>query len=244
MQLQDQVAIVTGGGRNIGEAAARLFASEGAAVGVIDLNEASAIAVANAITKAGGRAIAIKADVSNEDDVRMLVDRVASTFGKINIVINNVAISDNKSVFDLTAEEWDRVMAVCVRSPFLVSKYAAKKMIEGGQKGAIVNIGSTSGHRGRNSATAYTAAKAAVLNLTRSLAIQLAPHGIRVNSVSPNRVGSPVGKQEIDLSRGVINLLKRPGEPEEVAKALLFLVSDASSFVVGEDLLVDGGSRA
>jgi len=244
MQLQDQVAIVTGGGRNIGEAAARLFASEGAAVGVIDLNEASAIAVANAITKAGGRAIAIKADVSNEDDVRMLVDRVASTFGKINIVINNVAISDNKSVFDLTVEEWDRVMAVCVRSPFLVSKYAAKKMIEGGQKGAIVNIGSTSGHRGRNSATAYTAAKAAVLNLTRSLAIQLAPHGIRVNSVSPNRVGSPVGKQEIDLSRGVINLLKRPGEPEEVAKALLFLVSDASSFVVGEDLLVDGGSRA
>ena len=83
-----------------------------------------------------------------------------------------------------------------------------------------------------------------MLNLTRSLAIQLAPHGIRVNSVSPNRVGSPVGKQEIDLSRGVINLLKRPGEPEEVAKALLFLVSDASSFVVGEDLLVDGGSRA
>ena len=244
MQLQDQVAIVTGGGRNIGEAAARLFASEGAAVGVIDLNEASAIAVANAITKAGGRAIAIKADVSNEDDVRMLVDRVASTFGKINIVINNVAISDNKSVFDLTVEEWDRVMAVCVRSPFLVSKYAAKKMIEGGQKGAIVNIGSTSGHRGRNSATAYTAAKAAVLNLTRSLAMQLAPHGIRVNSVSPNRVGSPVGKQEIDLSRGVINLLKRPGEPEEVAKALLFLVSDESSFVVGEDLLVDGVSRA
>ena len=244
MQLQDQVAIVTGGGRNIGEAAARLFASEGAAVGVIDLNEASAIAVANAITKAGGRAIAIKADGSNEDDGRMLVDRVASTFGKINIVINNVAISDNKSVFDLTVEEWDRVMAVCVRSPFLVSKYAAKKMIEGGQKGAIVNIGSTSGHRGRNSATAYTAAKAAVLNLTRSLAIQLAPHGIRVNSVSPNRVGSPVGKQDIDPSRGVINLLKRPGEPEEVAKALLFLVSDASSFVVGEDLLVDGGSRA
>ena len=117
MQLQDQVAIVTGGGRNIGEAAARLFASEGAAVGVIDLNEASAIAVANAITKAGGRAIAIKADVSNEDDVRMLVDRVASTFGKINIVINNVAISDNKSVFDLTVEEWDRVMAGIVRRP-------------------------------------------------------------------------------------------------------------------------------
>ena len=244
MQLKDQVAIVTGGGRNIGEAAAKLFAAEGACVGVIDLNEAAACAVVDAITKAGGRAIAVRADVSDEKDVQMLIDRVASTFGKINIVVNNVAISDNKTLFDLTVEEWDRVMAVCVRSPFLVSKYAAKKMIEGGQKGAIVNIGSTSGHRGRNSATAYTAAKAAVLNLTRSLAIQLAPHGIRVNSVSPNRVGSPVGKQEIDPSRGVINLLKRAGEPEEVAKALLFLVSDASSFVVGEDLLVDGGSRA
>jgi NAD(P)-dependent dehydrogenase (short-subunit alcohol dehydrogenase family) len=244
MQLKDQVAIVTGAGRNIGEAAAKLFAAEGACVGVIDLNEAAACAVADAINKAGGRAIAVTADVSNEKDVRMLVDRVASAFGKINIVVNNVAISDNKTIFDLTVDEWDRVMAVCVRSPFLVSKYAAKKMVEGGQKGAIVNIGSTSGHRGRNSATAYTAAKAAVLNLTRSLAIQLAPHGIRVNSVSPNRVGSPVGKQDIDPSRGVINLLKRPGEPDEVAKALLFLVSDAASFVVGEDLLVDGGSRA
>lgn len=244
MQLKDQVAIVTGAGRNIGEATARLFAAQGAAVGVVDLNEAAASAVAESINKSGGRAIAIKADVSDEASVRILVDRVASTFGKINIVINNVAISDNKSVFELSVEEWDRVMAVCVRSPFLVSKYAAKKMIEGGQKGAIVNIGSTSGHRGRNSATAYTAAKAAVLNLTRSLAIQLAPHGIRVNSVSPNRVGSPVGKQDVDPNRGVINLLKRPGEPEEVAKALLFLVSDASSFIVGEDLLVDGGSRA
>jgi NAD(P)-dependent dehydrogenase (short-subunit alcohol dehydrogenase family) len=244
MQLSGKVAIVTGAGRNIGEAAAKLFASEGASVGVIDLNESAASKVAEEIRKAGGKAIAVRADVSDENDVRMLVDKVANAFGKINIVVNNVAISDNKTLFDLTVEEWDRVMAVCVRSPFLVSKYAARKMIDSGEAGAIVNIGSTSGHRGRNSATAYTAAKAAVLNLTRSLAIQLAPHGIRVNSVSPNRVGSPVGKQDIDPSRGVINLLKRPGEPEEVAKALLFLVSDASSFVVGEDILVDGGSRA
>lgn len=244
MQLSGKVAIVTGAGRNIGEAAAKLFAAEGASVGVIDLNESAASKVAEDIRKAGGKAIALRADVSDESDVRMLVDKVANAFGKINIVVNNVAISDNKTLFDLTVEEWDRVMAVCVRSPFLVSKYAARKMIDAGEPGAIVNIGSTSGHRGRNSATAYTAAKAAVLNLTRSLAIQLAPFGIRVNSVSPNRVGSPVGKQDIDPSRGVINLLKRPGEPEEVAKALLFLVSDASSFVVGEDILVDGGSRA
>ena len=244
MKLQNKVAIVTGAGRNIGEAAAKLFASEGAAVAVVDINGPAAERVAGEIRAAGGRAIPLAIDVSVEDQVIRMVEATSSAFGQINILVNNVAITDKGSLFDLSVAEWDRIMAVTLRSPFLVSKYVAKRMIDTGQTGAFINISSTSGHRGRENATAYSTAKAGILNLTRSLAIQLAPHGIRVNSVSPNRIGSPVGKDSIDPSRGVINLLKRPGEPEEVAKTLLFLVSDDASFIVAEDILVDGGSRA
>jgi NAD(P)-dependent dehydrogenase (short-subunit alcohol dehydrogenase family) len=241
MRLKDRVAVVTGGGRNIGEAIGNTLAGEGAAVAVIDLNEEAARQVAQGVEQRGGKAIGIKTDVSNEADVIAMVERVKDTFGRIDILVNNVAISDNKDVFDLTVAEWDRILGVTLKAPFLVTKYVAPAIIAGGRGGAVVNIGSTSGHRGRERATAYSAAKGGLLNLTRSLAIQLAPHGIRVNSVSPNRVGSPVGKEDFDPTRTVVNLLKRAGEPEEVAKAVLFLVSDDASFVLGEDLLVDGG---
>lgn len=241
MVLQGKTAIVTGAGRNIGEAVAKLFAAEGAAVVVVDLDDGAAKGVAAAITNSGGRAIACRTDVSKEADVKAMVDAAMSAFGRIDVLVNNVAITDHKNAIDLSVEEWDRVIGVTLKAPFLVTKYVAPKMIAGKRGGAIVNVGSTSGHRGRAAGTAYSAAKGGVLNLTRSLAIQLAPHGIRVNSVSPNRVGSPVGKSEFDPTRPVLNLLKRPGQPEEVARAILFLVSDASSFVLGEDLLIDGG---
>lgn len=244
MVLQGKTAIVTGAGRNIGEAVARLFAKEGAAVVAVDLDEEAVKKVAAGIAGDGGRAIACRADVSKEADVKAMVEAAMSAFGRIDVVVNNVAITDHKNVLDLSVEEWDRVVGVTLKAPFLVTKYAAPKMIEGKRGGAIVNVGSTSGHRGRAAGTAYSAAKGGVLNLTRSLAIQLAPHGIRVNSVSPNRVGSPVGKSEFDPTRPVLNLLKRPGQPEEVARVVLFLVSDASSFVLGEDLLIDGGVMA
>lgn len=244
MVLQGKTAIVTGAGRNIGEAVAKLFAKEGAAVVVVDLDDEAAKSVAGQIASGGGRAIARRADVSKEADVKAMVEAAMAAFGRIDVVVNNVAITDHKNVLDLSVEEWDRVVGVTLKAPFLVTKYAAPKMIEGKRGGAIVNVGSTSGHRGRAAGTAYSAAKGGVLNLTRSLAIQLAPHGIRVNSVSPNRVGSPVGKSEFDPTRPVLNLLKRPGQPEEVARVVLFLVSDASSFVLGEDLLIDGGVMA
>ena len=244
MVLAGKVAVVTGAGRNIGEAIAKLFAQEGAAVAVVDLDEGAARAVAAAISGAGGRAIACRTDVSQEADVKAMVDAAMAAFGRIDVLVNNVAITDHKNVLDLSVEEWDRVIGVTLKAPFLVTKYVAPRMIEAKRGGAIVNVGSTSGHRGRAAGTAYSAAKGGVLNLTRSLAIQLAPHGIRVNSVSPNRVGSPVGKAVFDPTRPVLNLLKRPGQPEEVARAVLFLVSDASSFVLGEDLLIDGGVMA
>jgi NAD(P)-dependent dehydrogenase (short-subunit alcohol dehydrogenase family) len=176
--------------------------------------------------------------------VATLVEGVIARFGRIDILVNNVAISDNKTIRDITEEEWDRVIAVTLKSPFLMAKATAERMIAQGSGGKIVNIGSTSGFRGRNRAIAYSAAKGGVANLTRAMAYQLAPYNIRVNSIVPNKTGSPVGKADFDPSRPVNNLLNRPGQPVEAARAVLFLVSDDSSFIVGENLFVDGGVMA
>ena len=243
-RLTNQVALITGAGRNIGEAAAELFAAEGAAVAVVDMDGERAGKVTAAITRAGGRAKSFICDVAQEDQIIETVTSVAREWGRLDILINNVAISDNKHLFDITKQEWDRVFAVCLTAPMLFSKYAAKEMIAGGRGGKIVNVSSTSGHYGRPRAIAYTAAKAGVINLTRSLAIQLAPHNIRVNCVVPNKIGSPVGKDEFNPDRKVLNLRNRPGEPIDLARAMLFLASDDSDFIAGTELFVDGGCAA
>ena len=243
-KLAGQVAIVTGAGRNIGEETAKLFASEGAAVAVVDVNHARAGQVSSAIAAAGGRARCFICDVAQENQIADTVTEVAREWGRVDILINNVAISDNKHLFDITREEWDRVLAVCLTAPMLFSKYAAKEMIAAGRGGKIVNVSSTSGHFGRPRAIAYTAAKAGVINLTRSLAIQLAPYNIRVNCVVPNKIGSPVGKDEFNPDRKVVNLRNRPGVPVDLARAMLFLASDDSDFIAGAELFVDGGCAA
>lgn len=244
MKLKDKVAIVTGAGRNIGEAIAHCFSREGASVAVIDLDESRASAVAGAIRDAGGKAVPVVANVADEDSVVALVGKVVDAFGRIDILVNNVAISDNKHILEINKDDWDKVLAVTLTSPFLMGKHVARQMVDQGSGGAIVNVASTSGWRGRARAVAYTAAKGGVINLTRSMAVQLAPHGIRVNSISPNKIGSPVGKAEFDPTRPVKNLANRPGLPEDMAKAALFMVSEDSSFVYGENLFVDGGCMA
>ena len=244
MKLENKVAIVTGAGRNIGEAISHCFAAEGAAVAVVDLDGARAGKVADAIAARQGKAIACVANVADEDQVQRLVGEVVDAFGRIDILVNNVAISDNRHILEITKEEWDRVIAVTLTAPFLMGKHVAARMVEQGEGGVILNVASTSGWRGRHRAIAYTAAKGGVVNLTRSMAVQLAPHGIRVNSVSPNKIGSPVGKAEFDPTRPVVNLARRPGVPEDMAKAALFLVSDDSAFVWGENLFLDGGTMA
>ncbi len=241
MKLANKVAIVTGAGRNIGEEICKLLVSEGASVAVVDLDKARGERVAADIVAAGGKAKGFVCDVGKEDDIVKCVNDVVAEFGKLDILVNNAAISDNKTMFDITTEEWNRVLAVTLTSPFLFSKHAAKAMIDKGVKGAIVNVSSTSGYYGRDRAIAYTAAKGGVVNLTKSLAIQLAPKNIRVNAVVPNKIGSPVGKDEFDPTRPVLNLVGRPGVPLDLAKAVLFLVSDDSEFIVGSALFVDGG---
>jgi len=244
MKLKDQVAIVTGAGRNIGEEIARLFAAEGAKVAIVDLDKPRGERVAAAIRQSGGEAELFAADVSQGGDVAALVKAVVARFGRVDILVNNVAISDNKTLLEITEEDWDRVMTVTLKSQFLMSKHVAQQMIAQGTGGKIVNVGSTSGWQGRPRATAYSAAKAAIANFTRTIAVQLAPHNIRVNAIVPNKIGSPVGRDEFDPTRPVANMLRRAGRPDEAAKAILFLASDDSSFVIGENLFVDGGTMA
>ena len=244
MKLRDQVAIVTGAGRNIGEEIAKLFAAEGARVAVVDMDAGRGGRVAAEIRQSGGDAQLFLADVSHGSDVAELVRAVVARFGRIDILVNNAAISDNKHILDISEEEWDRVLAVTLKSQFLMGKHVAAQMVAQGTGGRIVNIGSTSGFMGRSRAIAYSAAKGGVANLTRAMAAQLAPHRIRVNAIVPNKIGSPVGKDEFDPTRPVPNMAKRPGDPKEAAKAVLFLVSDDSSFVYGANLFVDGGVSA
>jgi NAD(P)-dependent dehydrogenase (short-subunit alcohol dehydrogenase family) len=244
MKLKDQVAIVTGAGRNIGEETARLLASEGAKVAIVDMDKGRGDKVAAEIGKTGGVAMGFVADVSVEADIEKLVKDIVAQWGRIDVLVNNAAISDNKHILDITKEQWDKVIAVTLTGPFLLSQHVARQMVAQGTPGKIVNIGSTSGFYGRKRAIAYTAAKGGVANLTRSMAVQLAPHNIRVNGIVPNKIGSPVGKDEFDPSRPVVNLRGRPGLPLDLARAVLFLVSDESDFIAGEMLFVDGGVTA
>src|SRR5262245_47980986 len=220
MKLKDQVAVVTGAGRNIGEEIAKLFAAEGAKVAAVDLDRPRGERVMLAVRGAGGVAEVFVGDVSKGGDVAEMVDAIVNRFGRIDILVNNVAISDNKHIFEITEEEWDRVLAVTLKSQFLMGKHVGQQMAAQGG-GRIVNIGSTSGFMGRKRAIAYSAAKGGVANLTRAMAAQLAPHNIRVNAIVPNKIGSPVGKDEFDPSRPVPNMPKRPGQPAEAAKAVL-----------------------
>jgi NAD(P)-dependent dehydrogenase (short-subunit alcohol dehydrogenase family) len=245
MRLKDKVAIVTGAGRNIGEDTARLFATEGARVAVVDLDKGRAEKVAAEIRAGKGVAEAFVADVADEPACERLVADVTAKLGGVNILVNNVAISDNKKILDISLEDWNRVMAVTLTSPFIMGRAAARQMIRQGSGGVIVNLGSTSGFYGRSNAIAYTTAKGGVSNLTRSMAIQLAPHNIRVVLAVPNKIGSPVGKDDFDPTRPTPNLRGgRAGTPMHMARVIAFLASDDADFITGSAVFVDGGVTA
>ena len=173
-----------------------------------------------------------------------MISATVEAFGRIDVLVNNVAISDNLNIRDCTLADFQKTIDVTLTSQFLTCKWVGEQMISQGDGGAMINIGATSGFKGRNSAVAYCAAKGGVANLMRAIAYQYAEHKIRVNSVVPNRIGSPVGRQEFDPNRYVENMIGRAGLPEELAAAVLFLASDEASFVYGESLFVDGGFSA
>ncbi|MGW1763137.1 SDR family NAD(P)-dependent oxidoreductase [Streptomyces sp. NPDC002073] len=246
--LQNKVAIVTGGASGIGRATARLFAAEGAAVVIADL--ADATGTVREIEADGGRAVAVRADVSSEADCERIVNTAVETFGALHVLFNNAGIIRRQTALEISSDDWDRVMAVNVRSVYLMCRFAIPLMKEGG---SIINTGSGWGMKGGGNALSYCASKAAVVNMTRALAIDHAAAGIRVNSVNPGDTMTPMLRDEARQLRedwatfekdAADRPLGRAGAPEEIANAVLFLAGEASSYVTGSALVVDGGGLA
>ncbi|HKT56029.1 MAG TPA: SDR family oxidoreductase [Microbacterium sp.] len=252
MRLEGKKAIVTGGAGGIGRATSLAFAAEGASVAVVDLNGEAAQAVADEIRAAGGTAIAIAADVSSEADIESVVAGVQQEFGGIDVVFNNAGIIRRTTAVETTVEEWDRVFGVNVRAIFLMCKHVVPIMAAAGG-GSIVNTGSGWGLKGGGQAISYCASKGAVVNMTRALAIDHGPQGIRVNSVNPGDVDTGMLRDEARqlgqdqagfLAEAAERPLNRMGQPREIAAAVVWLASDESSYVTGSALVVDGGGIA
>jgi NAD(P)-dependent dehydrogenase (short-subunit alcohol dehydrogenase family) len=248
--LTGRVALVTGSAINIGRAIATTLAAAGAAVLCNDVDAAGAERVAAEIRASGGAALAAPGSVLDEAAIAAALDAAERDVGVVDTLVNNAAITVNRTLLEISLEDWRRVVDTILTGTFLVSRAVAARMIAAGKRGAIVNLGSTTGHRGRPGAIAYAAAKGGILNLTRAMAIELAPHGIRVNSVTPTRTGTPtraglpgeVSRPEHPSAAGIP--LGRIGTPQDQANAIRFMVSDEASFITGEDLRVDGGALA
>ncbi len=243
--MKNRVVLITGAGPNIGQAIVRVFAEAGAAVICADARPEQAAAAAKIAQDAGAKAIAVPVDISKADEVKAMVEAGEKAFGTVDTLINNAAITINKNILNVTLDEWRRVIDVNLTGTFNCCKAVAERLVAAKKKGVIVNVASTSGHRGRAGAIAYCSSKGGVLNFTRALAIELAPHGIRVCSVSPTRTGASVGQQFAAGIRTAHEIpLGRLGNPEDHAYAMLFLASDKAQFITGQDLCVDGGSLA
>lgn len=245
MSEQQQIAVITGAGRNIGRSTALALADAGMGIALVDVDGGALEAVRNEIKELAPEApVSISVcDVSSPSEVAEMVDQVVAELGGVHVLVNNVAVTDRgATILDLAFEEWNRVFSISLTSAFLCSQHVANAMVRQGKGGVIINLGSTSGYRGRTNAIAYPAAKSALVGLTRSMALQLGPHGIRVNLVAPNKAGSPVGQAERRPDRNIQNLVGRAAKPEDVAQAIRFLVSKDAEFITAVDLLVDGGA--
>ncbi len=249
MRLKDKVSIITGAGSGMGRVAAEMFAREGAKLVLADVTEEACEDAARVIREAGGEATAVVADVSKENDARAMVDRAVTTYGRLDVLYNNAGVmpAADHSVVDTDVATWDKVMAVNVRGVFLGCKYAIPQMIEQGS-GSIINIASFVAILGCSvPQDAYTASKGAVLSLTRSLAVQFGPKGIRTNAICPGPVETPllmdwlVKDEEAKRIRLARNPTGRFGKPEEIVYAAIYLASDESRWTNGTSMVVDGG---
>jgi NAD(P)-dependent dehydrogenase (short-subunit alcohol dehydrogenase family) len=243
--FNSKVALVTGGSFGIGRAAAILFANKGAKVAIVDYVEDNE--TLNAIKASGGEAIFIKCDISKEEEVKSMVEKTVSTFGRLDFAFNNAGIEGLTAItHECTTENWDKVMDVNVKGAWLCMKYEIPHMLKQ-NKGAIVNTASVAGLVGFQGIAAYTASKHALNGLTKTAALEYAKLGIRVNSVCPGIIKTPMvdrftgKKKEVEQQFASQEPIGRMGQPEEVAEAVCWLCSDSASFITGNNVAVDGG---
>ncbi|HKV55189.1 MAG TPA: SDR family oxidoreductase [Candidatus Binataceae bacterium] len=260
MKLDGKIAIITGTSSNIGGGIAEGLAAEGAAIVCVDIKPENAADCAKAIEQAGGRALAAACDVTNEGEVKAVVAAARETYGGIDILVNGAAIFNQKGVLDMPLAEWERQIGIILTGTFLFTKYAAHSMIEQKRHGAIINIISSAGHQGQPNNVAYCTSKCGLLNFTRSVAMELVPHGIRVNSLTPTATDPSEGiERALRWGRKVPNAervrmgfepfrkrtpMQKLPSPRHYGRAAVFLASDDAEMMTGMDLRVDAGTVA
>jgi NAD(P)-dependent dehydrogenase (short-subunit alcohol dehydrogenase family) len=252
MRLEGKRALITGGGTGIGRATAELFAREGAQVMVSGRRRPELAETVHGIERQGGRAALVQGDVSQPKGAERMVNESIAALGGLDILVNNAGIIvRGASVTSVAIEDWDRVLGIDLTGVFLVSRFALAHMLAAGHGGSIVNVSSVSGILGDANLAPYNAAKGGVNLLTKNMALDYAPHRIRVNAVCPGRVATPMPKSRLKpgddwetlLAQWGRNIpLGRIGQPEDVAQAILFLASEEAGWITGATLVVDGGS--
>ncbi len=245
MRLGDKVAIVTGSSKGIGRAIALEFGKEGAKVVTNDRKLKGSEKTADEIVANGGVAIAVRADVSKKKDVDRMIKQVVKRFGRIDVLVNNAGIVRFDPITKVSEKEWDKVLDVNLKGTFLCSQAVAKTMLKQ-KSGVIINIASIAGMVGFPQLAPYCASKGGIIELTRELAIELAPNKIRVNCIGPGAIDTDMTKSIKEDKKSMKSYLAkiplaRLGKPEEIAKAALFLASDDSSYMTGQAIFVDGG---
>jgi len=248
MKLANRVAVITGAGSGIGRACAKEFAREGARVVIADINSAGASQTLREIAAAGGAATAVETDVADAASVKRLVERTLREYSRVDVLLNNAAIQVNKTVEDTTVEEWNREIAVNLGGVFLCSKFFLPHLRR--TRGAIINMASVNGFFVEPRCAGYCATKAAIIGLTKAMAIDHGNEGIRVNSICPGYIDAGLAwgyfEAQADpaaarAAAGKLHALGRIGRPEEVARVAVFLASDEASFMTGSAVVVDGG---
>ena len=255
MKLTERVAVITGAAQGIGAACARLFAAEGSKVVIADVNETAASALVSEIVGAGGDAIFQRADVSRAGDCTALIDKAVEQYDRVDIVVNNAGIVQGAEFLDLTEEDFDRVLRVNLKGAFLCGQAGARRMAAqparaDGQRGVIINMSSINSVVAIPNQVAYTVSKGGLNQLTKVMALALAPHGIRVMGIGPGSIATDMLKKAV-LTDGAARTrimsrtpLQRLGEPDEIARVALFLASDDASYMTGTTVYPDGGRLA
>ncbi|MGI8835100.1 MAG: SDR family NAD(P)-dependent oxidoreductase [Pyrinomonadaceae bacterium] len=247
--MNDKVALITGASSGIGRATAEAFAANGARVVLAARRQDELGSLVTEIEARGGKATAIKTDVSAAKDVERLVAHAIEAFGRLDYAVNNAGIEGQLAgITDLAEDEWDRVLDINLKGTFLCMKYEARAMLDGGHGAAIVNVGSVNSFLGFQTGSAYVASKHGLIGLTTSVSAELAPQGIRVNLVCPGFIDTPMhrrgreklGDELYDKTLLTVHL-RRAGRPEEIARSILFLCSDEASYITGTTLTPDGG---